>query len=107
MISDTSRAAFNRVQPKISRRQAEVLAIIRAHPEGLTDAETCHYLGDGWTINRVTPRRGELEKLGLIFRGAPRACRKTKSAAYPFKALPDPFPSAREEKPLEQKQTLF
>lgn len=52
MISDTSRAAFERIKPKITRSQDKVLQIIRAHSEGLTDAEIKYYLG--WTINRVT-----------------------------------------------------
>jgi hypothetical protein len=62
MISDTSRSAFERVQPKITRSQDLVLQIVRAHPEGLTNAEIAYYMG--FTINRVTPRRNELAKMG-------------------------------------------
>jgi hypothetical protein len=64
MIQDTSLHAFRKVT--ISKSQDAVLKIIRAHPEGLTDAEINHYLG--WTINRVTPHRGELlNEKGLIY----------------------------------------
>ena len=90
MIQDTSFQAFSKVQPKINRRQQEILQVIREHPEGLTDAEINHYLG--WTINRVTPPRGDLMerkendlkeriRLGLIYEAGVRICRKNHNPA--------------------------
>jgi hypothetical protein len=105
MIQDTSRLAFERVQPKITRSQKEVLNIIRAHPEGLTDAEINYYLG--WTINRVTPRRGELEKMGKIVREKARICRVTHSSAHSFKTKEIVLPPAFPAKTTEEKQALF
>ena len=116
MISDTSRAAYERIQPKINRSQQEVLQVIRAHPEGLTDAEINHYLQ--WTINRVTPRRGELMerkeddpperiRLGLIYEAGVRICRKNRSPAKTYKAKELTLPPAFEPKPVEKQSPLF
>ncbi|MGH7782246.1 MAG: hypothetical protein ACREO5_00150 [Candidatus Binatia bacterium] len=104
MIQDTSLEALRRVHPKITKSQDAVLRIIREHPEGLTDAEINHYLG--WTINRVTPRRNELQKLGLIYDTGRRECRKTHSYAHAYKAKIPVLPPAFEEKPVD-KQNLF
>ncbi len=97
MIQDTSLEALNRVQPKINRSQDAVLQVIRAHPEGLTDAEINHYLQ--WTINRVTPRRGELLEKKLIYDIGRRICRKTGSPAHAYKAKSPVLPPAFE--PME------
>lgn len=96
MIKDTSLEAFRRVSPKIGKSQAKVLDVIRAHPEGLTDAEINHYLQ--WTINRITPRRNELQKIGLIYDAGRRECRKTHSQAHAYKIVARSFPG--EVKPL-------
>jgi hypothetical protein len=94
MIRDTSRSAFERVQPKITRSQEAVLQIVRAHPEGLTNAEIAYYMGI--PINRVTPRRNELTHMGLLVDDGIRSCRVTHSSAHAVKArasvLPPAFP---------------
>jgi hypothetical protein len=105
MISDTSRSAFERVQPKITRSQKEVLDVIRAHPEGLTNAEIGHYLK--WPVNRVTPRRNELAKMGLLVDDGIRECRVTHSSAHAFKAKSPVLPPAFPAKTTEQEQSLF
>lgn len=103
MIQDTSLIAHQRVFQKITRSQNAVLKIIREHPEGLTSAEIGHYLG--WTINRVTPRVGELrDDKSLIYDAGVRTCRKNKSAAHAYKAKSPVLPPAFPEKPVEQKK---
>ncbi len=60
-----SLAAYELVD--LGARQAEVLdAIFELHARGWrpSDQDLADWLG--WTINRITPRRGELEALGLI-----------------------------------------
>jgi hypothetical protein len=103
MIQDTSLEALRRVSPKISKSQDAVMKVIRAHPEGLTDAEINHYLG--WTINRVTPRRGELLEKGLIYDAGRRQCRKTHSQAHAYKAKVPVLPPAFPEKPKVENPT--
>ena len=114
MIQDTSFQAFSKVQPKINRRQQEVLQVIREHPEGLTDAEINHYLG--WTINRVTPPRGDLMerkendpkeriRLGLIYEAGVRICRKNHNPAKTYKARDITLPPAFEKPPDPQDST--
>jgi transposase len=98
MIRDTSLHAFRKV--KISKSQDAVLKIIRAHPEGLTDAEINHYLGYN-AINRITPRRGELLKMELIYYAGTRECRKTHEQAHAYKAKVPVLPPAREIKKVE------
>ena len=72
MIRDTSIAAFNGIKPTLSDRQSAVLALLeRSH--ALTDKEIARELG--WEINTVTPRRGELEKYGLVQSYGKRRCR--------------------------------
>ena len=101
MIQHTSVEALRRVSPKISKSQQAVLDVMRAYPEGLTDAEINHYLQ--WTINRVTPRRGELLDKGLIVYGRTRECRKTHSHAKAYKAKVPVLPPAFPEKPKAEK----
>lgn len=63
MIQQTSLEAYEGVQDGLGLRQFAVLnAILLLQPA--TDKEVSEYLG--WPINCVTPRRGELYKLGKI-----------------------------------------
>lgn len=66
-VQATSLAAYDSVA--LGARQAEVLAAITELGE-CTDQQIADRLG--WTINRVTPRRGELEEAGLVIRTAVR-----------------------------------
>lgn len=66
-VTLTSLAAYDSVE--LNARQADVLAAIRAlheagrHPSDQDLAEAL-----GWSINRVTPRRGELVAYGEVVR---------------------------------------
>lgn len=67
-VTDTSRRAYETVKPRLGAKQAQVLEVIRrAGDHGVTDEEISKALG--WGINRVTPRRNELVKLGLVVDG--------------------------------------
>ena len=59
----TSLQAFADVQAVLSDRQADVLAAIRQLGE-CSDQEIARALG--WSINRITGRRGELVDLGHV-----------------------------------------
>jgi DNA-binding MarR family transcriptional regulator len=63
-VTDTSLAAYETAN--VSASQAAVMNALRY--ASLTDQEIAEDLG--WTINRVTPRRGELVKLGLVMYAA-------------------------------------
>ena len=62
MISDTSLAAWYKLQSSLNDRQAAVLAEIRKGP-GTAQEITARL---GWTINRVSGRITELKKLKLV-----------------------------------------
>lgn len=59
---DTSLSAFGRLQHVLGARQRVVYAAL------LTKSMTDKQIGDhlAWPINEVTPRRGELVKMGLV-----------------------------------------
>ena len=61
-MRDTSLAAYNQLT-NLSDKQQSVLVYVHGHAD-CTDKEIAE--GLGWQINRVTPRRGELEGLGLV-----------------------------------------
>lgn len=64
----TSREAFKSVD--LTARQADVMRALEALWAARSepcDQDIAGFLD--WPINRVTPRRGELEALGLIVRG--------------------------------------
>lgn len=60
-VADTSRWAYQLVD--VNARQRQVLSALKELGEA-SDAEIADCLG--WTINRVTPRRGELVGLHLV-----------------------------------------
>lgn len=62
-VAATSRWAYESVE--ISARQQDVIDALRDLNEA-SDQRIAAWLG--WSINRVTPRRGELVKLGLVAR---------------------------------------
>jgi DNA-binding MarR family transcriptional regulator len=61
-MRDTSLTAYNQLK-HLNDKQQSVLIFIHGHPD-CTDKEIA--TGLAWTINRVTPRRGELETKGYI-----------------------------------------
>lgn len=68
MVTSTSlNAYFNFALPKLSEHQMVVLnALLKGGP--MTNKEIRSYLGEGWDINMITPRTGELYKKKLLLR---------------------------------------
>lgn len=63
LMQKTSLTAFDSIQKSLGRRQQEVLDMINIYgPQ--TDEELKHHLG--WEINRITGRRNDLYKDGII-----------------------------------------
>jgi hypothetical protein len=66
---DTSRAAaFSLTQADVTEVQRRVLAILRRHPEGLTDEELSSEYRREWVTGASSPRsrRNDLAKAGFI-----------------------------------------
>lgn len=55
---------LNFVKPNLSDRQKEVYDAMRMYGRAFTDKELATFMG--FEINRITPRRGEIAKKGLI-----------------------------------------
>jgi hypothetical protein len=81
LMQQTSLFAYhNFVKPNLSDRQKEVYEAIRLYPhDNFTDKEISRWMN--WDINRITPRRGELLKMGLIRFSERRKCTITGSTA--------------------------
>lgn len=62
-LRQTSLEAYQDVRAHLGERQAAVIEALRQQ-ETCTDQQLALMLG--WSINRITPRRGELVKLGLV-----------------------------------------
>ena len=83
-IRDTSLIAFQNILHTLSRRQAQVYFAFKDSPQdNLTDGELSRKLG--WPINCVTPRRGELEKKGVLVDAGRRVCTVTGSLRHCWK----------------------
>lgn len=63
-VNSNSHAAYNSIKKELGAKQLEVLRVIQEAKRPLCDQEIGKALG--WTINRVTNRRGELHDMGLI-----------------------------------------
>jgi len=63
MIQNTSAEAYNMIRNHLSEKQDAVYQVLE-QALALTDEMISRQLE--WPINRVTPRRGELVKLGLV-----------------------------------------
>lgn len=90
-MQDTSLDAWQKIQRHLPMSQYQVLQIItEATKNGfdMTDAEVAKALH--WEINRVTPRRGELQKQGLIFKAGKRQNPKSLCMNYTWKARLQP-----------------
>ena len=75
---ETSREAYHKVN--LNAKQIIVRNFFKYHPrQDFTNAEVAQALG--WSINRVTPRTGELVKLGEIEVVSRRACKVTGNMA--------------------------
>jgi len=67
MLVQTSIQAYHEIKPTLGKRQKEILALFKENT-ALTDQEISRILRK--PINCITPRRGELVKLGLVVRMA-------------------------------------
>lgn len=63
-VQQTSILSFKATLPTLSHKQAVMYEALKKVKAPVTDRELTKILG--WPINTVTPRRGELEKLGYI-----------------------------------------
>lgn len=83
IVQPNSLAAHDSVQPDLSRRQHAVLQAIcelheaRRRPSDQDVAATLNL-----PINSITPRRGELEELGLILMAGHKTGRTGRRVAY-------------------------
>lgn len=77
---ETSVEAFARVTPELSQRRKEALAAVRAQPYS-----TARELEDATGWRKINARLIELERLGLIVRGAARQCAVTGFAAHTWR----------------------
>jgi hypothetical protein len=104
MIQDTSLFAYSVATQNLGAKQKEVLDALRVFPDA-TNAEIAARLG--WPVNRITPRCLELRKMGLILEAGKRTCKVTGGTAHSWKAKYPVLPPAREEKKVEQSNSLF
>lgn len=82
----TSREAYKKVKPHLNAKQIIVRNFFRRHyPKDYTNAELAFELG--WSINRITPRTGELVKLGELQRLPARECTRTGGLAKPLRYI--------------------
>lgn len=63
-VAQTSLFSFLAIAPKLSDRQREVYNAMRAYNRPFTDKDLARYMG--LEINKITGRRGEILKKGLI-----------------------------------------
>lgn len=80
-VQPNSLAALDGVD--LSARQAEVLeaiALLHARGRQPSDQDVAAWLG--WTINRVTPRRGELQDHGLVLMAGHKTAATGRKVAY-------------------------
>lgn len=94
-IQPTSLEAFDSIQEKLGEKQRIVLKVIKDHAP-LCDKDMSRILM--WEINRITPRRGELHKKGLIEKAGTKVFEGRRTtiwkAVYPnelFDLLRKPF----------------
>jgi hypothetical protein len=82
---DTSWAAASDARRNASTHRARALAMLRAHPAGLTDFELADLLGVGQTS--IGKRRGELRDQGFVVDSGVRRPAPSGSAAIVWRAL--------------------
>lgn len=105
MLQDTSRAAWDSIQPKLGAKQKEIYDVLRLLPDA-TNAELAARLG--WPINTVTPRVKELREMNLVMDAGKRTCRITGSTAHAWRAAAPILPPAvKPVEPKPQTQMLF
>jgi hypothetical protein len=103
MIQDTSLWAHQLASQNLGAKQKQVLDALRFFPDA-TNAEIALHLS--WPINRITPRMGELRKMGLVLDGGRRTCKVTGSTAHAWRAKHPVLPPAF-ERAADNPQTLL
>jgi hypothetical protein len=105
MIENTSLWAYAQATQNLGAKQKQVLDTLRYFPDA-TNAEIAARMGI--PINTVTPRTGELRKMGLVLEAGVRRCKITGNRAHAWKAkhpvLPDAF--EKPEPKVETQQQL-
>lgn len=72
-VQQTSLFAFHDVKHNLSDRQRHVYTGMRAMNRDFSDKELAEFLE--MPINQITPRRGELVKMGIVRSAGRRLCR--------------------------------
>jgi Mn-dependent DtxR family transcriptional regulator len=104
MIEDTSLWAYAQATQHLGAKQKAVLDTLRFFPDA-TNAEIAARMNI--PINTVTPRTGELRKMGLVLEAGVRRCKITGNRAHSWKAKHPVLPSAfKKAEPVEQTNSL-
>jgi len=85
-VADTSLMAYQKIQPQLANRRAEVYLVLHeasARGFDMTNMEIARLMK--WTINRVTPRVYELRGLGMVVLSCRRRCGVTGEWAKAWK----------------------
>ena len=100
-MRDSSLDAYQSILDKLSNKRKQVLDVIREYPNGIFDKQISMILG--WDINRVTGRRGELEKMGLIESVGRKKSPYSKIPVHHWK-VSDPKKAIAESKRVKENQ---
>lgn len=84
-MRDSSIEAFESIVDEKQKRQRQVLKVIRDSKAPVCDRDIAEVLG--WTINRVTGRRNELENKGVIVSVGRLPNRHSKIKVHHFKIV--------------------
>lgn len=85
-VQETSREAYQSILGNLGRKQQTVFDTLKEHGP-MTNLETAFVLH--WSINRITPRMGELVNRGLVRKAGRRPCTKTGFMAYVWEVVPE------------------
>ncbi|HEY2471040.1 MAG TPA: winged helix-turn-helix domain-containing protein [Terracidiphilus sp.] len=106
--ADTSLWAYALATQNLGARQKQILDALRVFPDA-TNAELEKHTG--WKINTITPRIGELRKLGLVLDAGARVCKATGHRAHAWRAkhpvLPPAFEMVAEQQNEPSPQQLL
>lgn len=86
-VADTSLLAWRQIQPQLGEKQKEVYGILQEATRNgfdMLDYEVAKALKQ--PINTVTPRRGELADMGLVFKTEKRVNLSTGKLSWAWKA---------------------
>jgi len=83
-VRDTSLAIYQQIKPDLPRREEQVFRVFQKfYDNNYTDGELSKELE--LPINCITPRRGSLEKKGLIVDVGRRVCTQTGNVRHCWK----------------------